>query len=93
VAKADPIWRGKYAPISNFSLLSGIRGCPGGKDDAHPYAGLVIDRNGNLYGTANQGGKHKRIMPTRQRWLRYGVQTDGRKISLDFSPSLALSRR
>ena len=28
----------------------------GGQDGAYPYAGLIIDKNGNLYGTANAGG-------------------------------------
>jgi len=33
-----------------------IHNFTGGKDGGYPYAGLVIDRAGNLYGTANLGG-------------------------------------
>ena len=33
-----------------------IHSFTGGKDGAYPYAGLVIDRAGDLFGTANQGG-------------------------------------
>jgi hypothetical protein len=44
----------KTAPAS-FRVIYSFTG---GKDDAYPYGGLVIDRNGNLYGTASQG-KHK----------------------------------
>jgi uncharacterized repeat protein (TIGR03803 family) len=29
----------------------------GGKDGAYPYAGLIMDQSGNLYGTANAGGR------------------------------------
>jgi uncharacterized repeat protein (TIGR03803 family) len=28
----------------------------GGLDGGHPYAGVILDSNGNLYGTASQGG-------------------------------------
>ena len=30
----------------------------GGSDGAHPYAGVILDASGNLYGTAYQGGSH-----------------------------------
>ncbi len=29
----------------------------GGKDGSYPYAGLILDQAGNLYGTASDGGK------------------------------------
>ena len=41
------------APSSNFTVIHTFTG---GKDGSYPYAGLVIDEKGNLYGTANQGG-------------------------------------
>jgi len=39
---------GTFRIIHNFT---------GGKDGGTPYAGLIIDRSGNLYGTAFQGGR------------------------------------
>ena len=38
---------GTFRIIHNFT---------GGKDGATPFAGLIIDGSGNLYGTTNQGG-------------------------------------
>jgi uncharacterized repeat protein (TIGR03803 family) len=39
---------GTFRIIHNFT---------GGKDGATPFAGLIIDGSGNLYGTTNQGGR------------------------------------
>src|SRR5271169_4960113 len=33
-----------------------IHSFTGGEDGGNPYAGLTLDRGGNLYGTANTGG-------------------------------------
>jgi uncharacterized repeat protein (TIGR03803 family) len=38
---------GKETVLHNFT---------GGADGAFPYAGLMMDKAGNLYGTASQGG-------------------------------------
>jgi len=38
------------------TLLSSFVGEPG--DGINPYAGLVMDTNGNLYGTTRSGGAH-----------------------------------
>jgi uncharacterized repeat protein (TIGR03803 family) len=42
------------AAAQNFRVLHTFTG---GQDGAYPYAGLVIDKNDNLYGTANLGGR------------------------------------
>jgi uncharacterized repeat protein (TIGR03803 family) len=34
-----------------------IHSFTGGKDGAYPYAGLIMDQSGSLYGTANAGGR------------------------------------
>ena len=49
----------KTAPAS-FRVIYSFTG---GKDDAYPYGGLVIDRNGNLYGTASQGEAQRSCPP------------------------------
>ena len=58
----------KAAVIIFFVLLAGlvpaaaqtfkvIHTFTGGADGGYPYAGLIVDRSGNLYGTANTGGR------------------------------------
>jgi uncharacterized repeat protein (TIGR03803 family) len=42
-----------YSRAQTFNLLHTFTG---GRDGAEPYAGLMIDRGGNLYGTALGGG-------------------------------------
>ena len=39
----------------------------GGADGAYPYSGLVFDSEGNLYGTAANGGTGTRLRPKRLR--------------------------
>jgi len=39
--------KGKYKILYNFA---------GGTDGSQPYAGLILDTSGNLYGTATEGG-------------------------------------
>lgn len=48
------------ASAQTFSVIHTFSG---GNDGAYPYAGLAIDKNGNLYGTANQGGNLKASCP------------------------------
>ncbi len=48
------------ATAQTFTVLHTFSG---GKDGAYPYAGLAIDKKGNLYGTANQGGNLKAPCP------------------------------
>jgi uncharacterized repeat protein (TIGR03803 family) len=43
----------KLSPSGAFTLLHSFTG---GKDGGQPNAGLVVDRSGNLYGTASFGG-------------------------------------
>ena len=46
----------KLDPRGNQTVLHAFTG---GEDGSVPYAGLVIDANGNLYGTTYQGGTYK----------------------------------
>jgi uncharacterized repeat protein (TIGR03803 family) len=48
LAVAQETGSGTFRIIHNFT---------GGKDGGIPYAGLIIDQNGNLYGTAFLGGR------------------------------------
>jgi hypothetical protein len=40
-----------------FGTFRIIHNFTGGKDGGTPYAGLIIDQSGNLYGAAFQGGR------------------------------------
>jgi hypothetical protein len=51
------------AQAQTFTVLHTFTGSPG--DGAHPFDGVVVDRGGNLYGTAPSGGTGL--------WLRSGV--------------------
>jgi uncharacterized repeat protein (TIGR03803 family) len=42
----------ELSPSMSFRLLGSFNGT----DGAYPYAGPIIDRKGNIYGTASQGG-------------------------------------
>ncbi|HEV8046539.1 MAG TPA: choice-of-anchor tandem repeat GloVer-containing protein [Terriglobales bacterium] len=42
------------APSATFHVIHNFTG---GKDGGTPYAGLIIDQSGNLYGTTFQGGR------------------------------------
>jgi hypothetical protein len=35
-----------------------LHGFTGGKDGGNPFAGVLLDANGNLYGTTAYGGAH-----------------------------------
>src|ERR1700691_2651132 len=52
-----------FSLIATAQTLTVIHTFSGGKDGAYPYAGLVIDQKGNLYGTANQGGNLQASCP------------------------------
>jgi uncharacterized repeat protein (TIGR03803 family) len=45
----------KLAPDGTYSVLHVFRGYPNG-DGASPFAGMVLDAAGNLYGTTSRGG-------------------------------------
>lgn len=44
------------APLGQSQTFTVVHSFTGGSDGATPYAGLTIDAEGNLYGTANAGG-------------------------------------
>jgi hypothetical protein len=48
VVSAQETLSGSFRVLHDFT---------GAKDGAYPYAGLIIDKSGNLYGTANLGGR------------------------------------
>ena len=43
-----------FAPAQTFKVIHTFTG---GADGGYPYAGLIADPSGNLYGTANSGGR------------------------------------
>jgi uncharacterized repeat protein (TIGR03803 family) len=43
----------RFAQAQTFSVLYAFTG---GTDGGQPYAGLIVDNNGNLYGTTTEGG-------------------------------------
>ena len=46
----------KLAPSCVAWTYSSLHEFTGGDDGAGPYAGVILDRNGNLYGTASNAG-------------------------------------
>jgi uncharacterized repeat protein (TIGR03803 family) len=46
----------KLSPSSGGWILTDLHDFSGASDGSYPYAGLVIDANGNLYGTTTEGG-------------------------------------
>src|SRR5437870_8194716 len=61
-----------------------------GSDGAHPYAGLIADASGNLYGTTNSGGANGygtvfKVTPT-------GTQTGTYSITSNVAASHAAGR-
>jgi len=55
VANTNIMAQGMALPASTFTPLYEFTG---GADGGSPLAGLIMDRNGNLYGTANIGAIH-----------------------------------
>lgn len=50
-------------PFANAEKFKVIHTFTDGADGAYPYAGLIIDAKGNLYGTTNTGGKSGSCYP------------------------------
>src|SRR3989442_13242266 len=53
-----------------------------GSDGAHPYAGLIADASGNLYGTTNSGGANGygtvfKVTPTGTETVLYSFTDSG----------------
>jgi hypothetical protein len=46
-----------FSPYSQTQTYTVLHNFSGGADGAYPYAGITIDRAGNLLGTASGGGR------------------------------------
>ena len=70
----------------------------GGSDGADPYAGLVMDRSGNLYGTTTVGGAHGqgsvfRIAPDGNETLLYSFNDSSENDGADPYAPLIIDRQ
>lgn len=52
----------KLAPSSNGWIYTDLYDFTGGADGAHPISNVVIDAQGNLYGTASNGGDNSQCV-------------------------------
>ena len=48
----------KLTPSNGSWIYTSLHDFTNGNDGAHPYSNVVLDANGNLYGTASQGGEN-----------------------------------
>jgi len=69
----------KLGTNGNLTVLHSFRGSP---DGDLPVAGLVRDRQGNLYGTTGQGGKHNqgsvfKVTPSGKETVLHSFQANG----------------
>ena len=54
--QGGPLNRGTVFKIDTAGRLTVLHSFEGGTDGANPYAGLILDKAGNLYGTTEYGG-------------------------------------
>ena len=57
----------KLAPSANGWVYTDLYDFTGGSDGANPVSNVVIDTQGNLYGTASNGGDNSRCVRTYNR--------------------------
>jgi len=50
---------GAWTPTVLYSFAGGSKNCGGVVDGSNPWADLIMDLAGNLYGTTNQGGSNQ----------------------------------